>query len=277
MLSFGVEGRMRSVILCLALAGGLGGAELVNLGDRRLFVQCTGPASDVTVVLENGLGAALDGWKAVQAGVESFAKVCSYDRAGEGHSDKPSRPQTPDTVVADLHKLLELEKVSGPYVLVGASLGGIYVRHFALRYPDLTAGMVLVDSAHEEQYSHYAAISPAIAERYATQDGRFDRNDFLRAAGQLEPGQRLGWHVDLPLIVLEHKRLSGPPRTEADQLAVDWHRLQVDLAGRSRYGKLIEAKSGHGIAAEQPEIVVESIRDVIAQARLLHRINRRAM
>jgi pimeloyl-ACP methyl ester carboxylesterase len=260
---------MRNAILCLALAGGLSGADFVSLGDHRLFVHCTGEPSDVTVILENGLGSGLESWKAVQASVEGFAKVCSYDRAGEGRSDKPKQPQTPETVVADLHKLLEVEKLPGPYVLVGASLGGIYARQFALRYPNSTAGMVLVDSAHEEQYSHYAAISPAIAERYATQDGRFDRNEFLRAAGQLEPGQPLAWHLDVPLIVLEHKRLAGPPRTEADQLAVDWHRLQSDLANRSRYGKLIESKSGHGIAEEQPELVVESIRDVIGQARLL--------
>jgi hypothetical protein len=44
----------------------------------------------------------------------------------------------------------------------------------------LTAGIVLVDSAHEEQFNRYAGISPAIAERYATQDGRFDRNAFLK-------------------------------------------------------------------------------------------------
>jgi pimeloyl-ACP methyl ester carboxylesterase len=268
---------MRSVILCLGLAGGFAlfgwddkpGAQLVNVGDHRLSVHCTGQPSEMTVVLENGLGAGLETWKAVQSNVEGFSKVCSYDRAGEGHSDKPSQPQTPDAVVTDLHRLLEIERISGPYVLVGASLGGIYVRRFALRYPDLTAGIVLVDSSHEEQYSHYAAISPSLAERYATQDGRFDRNDFLRAAGQLETGKRLEWHFDGPLVVLEHKRLIGPPRTEEDQLAVDWHDLQMDLASRSKYGKLIETHSGHLMAVEQPEIIVESIREVIGQAKTL--------
>jgi len=136
--------------------------------------------------------------------VEGFSRVCSYDRAGEGHSDKPSQPQTPDTVAADLHRLLEIEGIPGPYVLVGASLGGIYVRRFALRYPDLTAGIVLVDSSHEEQYNSYFAISPSIAERYATQDGRFDRNDWLRASGQVQAGEHLQWHLNVPLIVLEH-------------------------------------------------------------------------
>jgi pimeloyl-ACP methyl ester carboxylesterase len=268
---------VRSAILCLGLAGGFAlfglddtpGAQLVSVGDHRLFVHCTGSPSETTVILENGFGGGLEIWKTVQASVEGFSRVCSYDRAGEGHSDKLSRLQPADAVVTDLHRLLEIERIPGPYVLVGASLGGIYVRRFALRYPDLTAGIVLADSSHEEQHSHHAAISPALGEREATQDGRFDRNEFLQAAGQLEPGERLEWHLDVPLIVLEHKRFTGPPRTEEDQLAVDWHTLQLDLAGRSRYGKLIETTSGHVMAVEQPKIVVESIRDVIRQAKTL--------
>jgi len=270
---------MRSAVSCLGLLAGLAvlgmgdssDGHLVDVGDHHLFVHCTGKPSEMTVVLENGLGAGLETWKAVQSGVEEFSRVCSYDRAGEGRSGKPGQPQTPDSTAADLHRLLERNNTPGPYVLVGASLGGIFVRCFALHYPDQTAGIVLVDSSHEEQYSHYSAISPSIAERYATQDGRFDRNDLLRASGQLPAGKHLQWHLDVPLIVLEHKRPVGPPRTEADRLAVDWHDLQVDLASRSKYGKLIETNSGHFMAGEQPEIIVESIRDVIRQAQALRR------
>jgi pimeloyl-ACP methyl ester carboxylesterase len=265
---------MSRAMLCLGFLGAfaLYGADdvssggLVRVGDHQLYVHCSGMPSKVTVVLLNGLGAGLDVWKTVQTDIESFARVCSYDRAGEGHSDKISHLQTPDEVVDDLSRLLKAERTSSPYVLVGWSLGGIYARDFAERFPDLTAGIVLVDSAHEEQFNRYARISPGIAEQYATQDGRFDRNAFLKAAGQLEPGKHLEWRLDVPLIVLEHKRLSGPVRTEQDRLAVDWHEFQVDLASRSKFGKLIECRSGHMIATEQPEIVVESIRDVIKQA-----------
>jgi len=270
---------MNGARLCLGVLGAfaLYGADdvssgrLVRVGDHQLYVHCSGKPAKETVVLLNGLGAGLDVWKTVQTNIEGFTRVCSYDRAGEGHSDKISHLQTPDEVVDDLSRVLEAEGASRSYVLVGWSLGGIYARDFAQRFANLTAGIVLVYSAHEEQFNRYAAISPAIAERYATQDGRFDRNAFLKAAGQMEPGKHLEWHFDVPLIVLEHKRLSGPARTEHDRLAVDWHELQVDLAGRSKFGKLIECRSGHMIATEQPEIVVESIRDVIRQAETLSR------
>jgi len=245
------------------------GGRMVTVGDHRLFTDCSGGPSKTTVVLVNGLGAGLDVWKAIQSEVQRFAKVCSYDRAGEGHSDKIGHLQSPDEVVNDLRRLLEAVETRGPYILVGWSLGGIYVRHFAQRYANLTAGIVFVDSSHEEQYNTLSGISPSLAQRYATQDGRFERDEFLRSAGQLKSGDHLVWHIDVPLIVLEHKRLSGPARTEEDRYAVKLHELQADLAARSKFGKLIETNGGHMIPTQQPQIVIESIRDVIKQAETL--------
>jgi pimeloyl-ACP methyl ester carboxylesterase len=270
------DGRMKQATLCLGLLGAVAlyGADgnpsgrLVAIGDHHLYVQCSGMPSKATVVLVNGMGGSLEMWKPVQSNVERFARVCSYDRAGEGHSDKIGHLQTPDEVVNDLSRLLEAEMAPGPFILVGASLGGIHVRKFAQRFPDSTAGIVLVDSSHEEQYNRYAAISPEIAAQFATQDGRFDRNEFLAATGQLKAGEHLEWRLDVPLIVLEHTRLTGAPKTEEDRLAVAWHELQVDLAARSKFGKLIESHSGHMIASEQPELVIESIRGVIKQSEI---------
>jgi hypothetical protein len=82
----------------------------------------------------------------------------------------------------------------------------------------------------------------------------------------LPKGQHLTWRLDVPLVVVEHKRLEGPPKTEVDRFAVEWHEMQADLASRSKFGRLIEAGTGHVIAVEQPEIVIESIRQVIEQA-----------
>jgi hypothetical protein len=68
----------------------------------------------MTVIFENGLGTPLESWKPVQSKIEEFSRVCSYDRAGEGHSDKPRQPQTPDTIAAELRSLLETGKIPGP-------------------------------------------------------------------------------------------------------------------------------------------------------------------
>jgi pimeloyl-ACP methyl ester carboxylesterase len=67
-----------------------------------------------------------------------------------------------ENVVEELHALLTEGEVEGPYVLVGHSMGGVYARAYAFRYPEEVAGMVLVDTAHEEQRLRYpAAVSEA--------------------------------------------------------------------------------------------------------------------
>ena len=87
----------------------------------------------------------------MQNQVAQFAQVCSYDRLGLGKSDKPASPQSADEIVNDLHGLLHAA-VSSPDVMVGHSISGIYVRKYAQLYPTEVIGMVLLDSAHEEQF-----------------------------------------------------------------------------------------------------------------------------
>jgi pimeloyl-ACP methyl ester carboxylesterase len=73
-----------------------------------------------------------------------------YDRAGNGWSDPVALPRTSNQVISELDELLRVADVPRPYVLVGHSLGGLYARHFATRFPDLVAGLVLLDPAHED-------------------------------------------------------------------------------------------------------------------------------
>jgi pimeloyl-ACP methyl ester carboxylesterase len=79
--------------------------------------------------------------------------VCAYDRAGHGRSDTVSAPQDGIALATDLHTLLERADVPGPYVLVGHSSGGPYVRVFAARYPDQIAGMVLLDAQPSDDFA----------------------------------------------------------------------------------------------------------------------------
>ncbi len=122
----------------------------IDIGGRSLHLFCSG-AGSTTVVLENGLTANYSTWRLVQHGLEATTRVCSYDRAGLGHSDPSPNPTRAEFVVADLHALLDRAQVAPPYLLVGWSAGGVFVRHFFARYPAEVAGMVLVDSSHEQQ------------------------------------------------------------------------------------------------------------------------------
>ena len=90
----------------------------------------------------------------------------TYDRAGYGWSDAGTSQQTGDDVAADLHALLVNAGLTPPYVLVGHSLGGLYVRSFTAKYPAEVAGLVLVDSSHEQMLEQIRAElgDPAIAQ-----------------------------------------------------------------------------------------------------------------
>src|SRR3989449_2201045 len=144
--------------------------HLVDVGGHRLYVHCTGSGSP-TVVLVSGLAETSvywDGW--IAPAVAQNTTVCSYDRAGQGWSDPPASPQDGVAVATDLNTLLDHAQIPGPYVLVGHSTGGAYVRVFAARYPDQVAGMVFLDSQPNEALtglpdfpSQYSAIRRASA------------------------------------------------------------------------------------------------------------------
>ena len=124
--------------------------RLVDVGGYRLHLNCTGEGTP-TVVMDAGLGGGGLDWSLVQPEVAKFTRACTYDRAGMAWSDAGVRPRTSQQIVKELHTLLGNAGVQAPYVLVGHSIAGIYVQFYASQYPDEVAGLVLVDSSHENQ------------------------------------------------------------------------------------------------------------------------------
>jgi pimeloyl-ACP methyl ester carboxylesterase len=130
--------------------------QLFNVEGRKLHLYCTGEGSP-PVILEAGAGFPSISWFMVQEKVAEFTRVCSYDRPGFGWSEPTSGSLSSDQVAANLHGLLEAAGIPGPYVLVGHSDGGVYVRAYARQYPSEVFGMVLVDSSHESQNLRFPA------------------------------------------------------------------------------------------------------------------------
>jgi pimeloyl-ACP methyl ester carboxylesterase len=122
--------------------------RLVDVGGWKLHLNCTGRTNpqQPTVILESGVGDFSVEWSLVQPGVALFARVCSYDRAGDGWSDLGPHPRTMHQIVYELHTLLEKAGERPPYVLAGHSYGGVLVRLYQSTYPADVAGMVLVEA-----------------------------------------------------------------------------------------------------------------------------------
>ncbi|HEY2047816.1 MAG TPA: alpha/beta hydrolase [Caulobacteraceae bacterium] len=124
---------------------------------RKLDFRCSGRGAP-TVVFENGWGAHADEWDGVRASIASSRGACAYDRAGYGASTPGPDPRDAAAIVSDLHAGLRAARIQGPYILVGHSAGGLYVRLFAARFPRDVVGLVLVDPSVEHQDARIAAV-----------------------------------------------------------------------------------------------------------------------
>jgi pimeloyl-ACP methyl ester carboxylesterase len=146
--------------------------QMVDVGGYQMHICCQGSGSP-TVVMDAGLGDFSLTWSLVQPEVAKSTRVCAYDRAGLGWSQRGSKPRTVENIVEELHTLLTVAGIDGPYVLVGHSMGGVYVRAYAFEYPEEVVGMALVDTAHEEQELRYPTSLSEAEQRMRSQMAQF--------------------------------------------------------------------------------------------------------
>jgi pimeloyl-ACP methyl ester carboxylesterase len=227
----------------------------VKIDGRTLRMLVTGNGQS-TVVFENGLGPPLETWGKVQPAVSRFARTVAYDRAGVGVSDEGPAPRDGRHVADDLHAALRLASVPPPYILVGHSLGGPFVRIYAGVYPDDVAGLVLVDPAPD---------SEEIGDDVELPEAKASRDTFTQArASRVGAGipvfliDALG-PLDVPFATetIRALRMRGRAENEAEHLEyMNW----LDTIPDSRL--IVTRRSGHNIPIEQPDLVIETIRQM---------------
>jgi hypothetical protein len=219
--------------------------QKVDIGGYALYIRSAGTGSPM-VILDAGGTDTAESWALIQPHVAQFTHVCAYDRAGLGRSEAGPVPTTCEQIVKELHTLLSHAHLAGPYVLVGHSFGSLNMRLYASLYSDEIAGMVLVDPVHEDMYVDLDTTAvPAI--------------DFEASVQQIRArGEKLEhW----PLIILSHG-LSVPYFPEkVTTMWLSCHRRLARLSSNSIH--VIATRSRHFIQADQPEIVVEAIRQVV--------------
>ena len=132
--------------------------ELVDVGGHRLHIYCTGQGSP-TVILEAAADMMSADWGWIQPEIARQTRVCSYDRAGMGWSEPGPQPRDARQVSVELHTLLAEAGIDGPYILVGHSAGGLYVRMFTDQYPQEVVGLVLVDPGHPDMEVRIPALA----------------------------------------------------------------------------------------------------------------------
>ena len=217
-----------------------------------------------TVVLEAGVGDTLDVWKNIQPEIAAgCARTVSYNRAGYDGSDPALGPRDAATIVGELRSELRRRNLLPPYILVGHSLGGLYMQYFARNFPKEVTGLVLIDSTHWNQglrvdnsantpYAGRTAVTlfmPWIMRR--------ELNDSTAAGEQVHASPPPG---PVPTIVLSSTlALQGEtPPARANEA-----RMQDEIAADYPQSQHVRVEhSGHYIQRDRPQVVVQAIREL---------------
>ncbi|WP_246187632.1 alpha/beta hydrolase [Ornithinibacillus caprae] len=127
--------------------------DLIEVGGKKIHTIVTGDKdARCTVILDAGLSCCSLDWVHIQPELSKFTRVVSFDRPGYGWSTLANGKYTSEDMVSDLHQLLTELYIEGPLILVGHSYGGLNMRLFASKFPEKVAGIVLIDSVHENRY-----------------------------------------------------------------------------------------------------------------------------
>jgi pimeloyl-ACP methyl ester carboxylesterase len=249
--------------------------RLVDAAGVKLHIHCDGvraPGAPV-VVLEAGAGNSARTWNDVFAPIAQFARVCAYDRQGMGASERTPNPQGFGDVVDTLHALLLAADERPPVVMAGHSYGGALIRLYAARYPSEVTGLVLIDSSHEDQLRRFAELPPPPAPPAPAAMSASpglpapvvqQMTETIDLPGMEREMTKTAWRANIPLVVLTRTPPADPHDDPRGQI---WQELQRELATRSPQGKQIVAKkSGHYIQNDEPPLVIDAVRRVVAKA-----------
>jgi pimeloyl-ACP methyl ester carboxylesterase len=243
----------------LTLSGAAGATAASDPVGHEVHIEGEGRA---TVIFESGLGDTFEAWKAVQSPIAAHcARTVSYNRAGYPGSSPARGTRDAVTVVSELRGELKRRGIDPPYVLVGHSLGGLYMQYFARHYPEEVAGLVLVDSTHWDQQLRMGALLPDPAKTRGTVMlfmPWIARREFTDSALAGEQVHESPHARPFPTIVLSS---TGALRGETPALRTEAARLQEDIVADFPGARQVRVDgSGHYIQVDKPNVVIDSVR-----------------
>lgn len=284
------------LLLCALLltgceSGGFPVSQSYDIGTHSLQLECVGSGNPV-VVIDVGAGDSYKNWAAVMGHLAETTTVCSYDRAGYGQSEPGPLPRHSLQAASELRALLQAAALPGPYILVGHSLGAVNMQVFAAQYPDVTAGMILLDptplgwlldgSAFPELTAQYEAQVQELntqaeallqsaneadqAQAAYLQALASEHNElFNESARQLAEIVSFG---DLPLIVINSTQPNPNFGASAESFQQFWIEQSRELAQKSTAGRFVLAEdSGHMIYIDSPGTIIIAVRDMREKVR----------
>jgi len=264
--------------------------RIVDVGTHVLHATVSGAGVPV-VVIDGGIAAPASEYAQLRDTIAAATTVVTYDRAGYGSSDPGPLPRDSQTVASELRTLLKELGLAGPYILVGHSLGGLNMQVFAAAYPEVVAGMVLLDPPPPgfilgEEYVQLASMASrmtdewqGIADRGMESEDRQERAEavFFRMlasehremfGASAEQARSVDSFGDTPLVVVA----SGVPNPMFGDVAEAyqeyWAAESEALASKSSRGTFLFAESStHRLHDDAADLVANTIIGMVRSAR----------
>ncbi len=243
---------------------------LFDVGGHKLYLKCEGSGSP-TVVYLHGIIVTRGGSQSsglVPGYLRNRARICIYDRANVGFSDKVIGPLTGNDAVKDLHRLLAAARVRGPYVLLTGSFGGLIAVMYAATYPEDVTGMVLLDASLPDDVIK-------IDERFLPKDARIQPGDWKRNIEQMDvlttyqqahamqPSE-----TKIPLTYIATTRLDLAPTWPVEQMTAAIRAEQRAFVNRFSPGRLLILRDvPHFMEPAIPQTIADEVKRVIAACR----------
>lgn len=243
----------------------------VDVGGFNLEFDLAGEGKP-TVIFEHGLGGDRTWWDLIQPEIAKYCNTVSYDRAGAGGSDFSPNPRLISNMVEELHTALTKLDIKGPYIFVAHSFGGLTSRVYATKYPNEVAGIIFVDSSHEDMVTEMSKVlgeefKNEIDQAVIVEGGTTE--DFYNSLQEVRDTLPADALRNKPITVLTaNNHESGP---EADAA---WMQLQDRIASLSNDSKHIIVDNGHFIPIEKPEVVIDAIFDMFERTGYLNACNK---
>jgi pimeloyl-ACP methyl ester carboxylesterase len=241
---------------------------LFDVGDRQLYLRCTGDQSP-TIVLEGGEGAASDSMESIRLAYDDTNRVCAYDRANLGQSGAAPTPRTATSLIGDLHSLLEKAQVPGPYLLVGSSAGGLIVQAYARAHADTVAGVVsmnpvppwhawstqglpaMTEQERQDETGYYAGANPE----------SLDYRDISNQVDATPAPAELPFHLLISTVAQ-----CESPGDVCSRTYPAYERIMRTLTRDWHEGRLTQVAAGHELYVDDPRAVHAAINEVLARA-----------